>query len=161
MTLYNGDRFARKKEIAMRGQKLLTTMIVGMLLLVCLSCGKGREQEARLGARLPKPEPSTASVITKTGNDGAEMVLIPAGEFQMGTNPSQLVQWAKEWSSDTSASWFEREAPRHKVYLDSFYMDRYEVTNALYRKFMDATGHKAPGIGMTASITHLTSLYWA
>ena len=81
------------------------------------------------------------------GKDGAEMVLIPAGEFEMGTDSSevsQLVQWAKKWYSEARASQFEDEAPRHTVYLDAFYMDRYEVTNALYKKFMDATGHKAP-----------------
>ncbi len=64
---------------------------------------------------------------TKTGRDGAEMALIPAGEFQMGSEDG--------WSG---------EKPAHGVYLDAFYMDRYEVTNALYKKFMDATGHKAP-----------------
>lgn len=64
---------------------------------------------------------------TKIGKDGAEMVLIPAGEFQMGSN---------DGSSD--------EKPVHTVYVDAFYMDKYEVTNALYKKFMDATGHKAP-----------------
>ena len=75
------------------------------------------------------------------------MALIPAGEFEMGTDPSevpQLVQWAKKWYSSAESIWFEDEAPRHTVYLDTFYMDRYEVTNALYKKFMDATGHKAP-----------------
>ncbi len=80
------------------------------------------------------------------GKDGAKMVLIPAGEFEMGTESSevpQLVQWAKKWDSSGQASWFENEAPRHTVYLDAFYMDRYEVTNALYKKFMNATGHKA------------------
>jgi formylglycine-generating enzyme required for sulfatase activity len=60
------------------------------------------------------------------GKDGAEMVLIPAGEFQMGSND------------------YDDEKPVHTVYLDAFYMDKYEVTNALYKKFMDATGHKAP-----------------
>ena len=63
----------------------------------------------------------------KTGKDGAEMVLIPAGEFQMGSNYG-----------------YNDEKPVHTVYLDAFYMDKYEVTNALYKKFMDATGHKAP-----------------
>ena len=62
------------------------------------------------------------------GKDGAEMVLIPAGEFQMGSNDG-----------------LDDEKPVHTVYLDAFYMDKYEVTNALYGKFMDATGHKAPG----------------
>ena len=81
------------------------------------------------------------------GKDGAPMVLIPAGEFEMGTDLSempQLAQWAKKWYFGPQASWFESEAPRHAVYLDKFHMDKYEVTNALYRKFMDATGHRAP-----------------
>ena len=63
-----------------------------------------------------------------TGKDGAPMVLIPAGEFQMGD--SLMVM--------------SYEKPVHTVYLDAFYMDVYEVTNAQYKKFMDATGYKAP-----------------
>jgi len=61
---------------------------------------------------------------TKIGKDGSEMILIPAGEFQMGSD---------EYSD---------EKPIHTVYLDSFYIDKYEVTNAQYRKFMDATGRR-------------------
>lgn len=49
------------------------------------------------------------------------MVLIPAGDFQMGSNSG---------SSD--------ERPVHTVYVDAFYMDKYEVTNAEYKKFVDA-----------------------
>jgi len=55
------------------------------------------------------------------------MVLIPAGEFQMGTDPAEV-----------KASGFEDETPRHTVYLDAFYMDKHEVTNARYRKFVQA-----------------------
>ena len=51
------------------------------------------------------------------------MVLIPAGEFQMGSN-------------DSEASDYEK--PVHTVYLDAFYMDVYEVTNAQYKQFVDA-----------------------
>ena len=51
------------------------------------------------------------------------MVLIPAGEFQMGSN-------------DSDAD--DDEKPVHTVYVDAFYMDRYEVTNAQYKKFVDA-----------------------
>ena len=58
--------------------------------------------------------------------DGAKMVLIPAGSFDMGSGES----------SD--------EQPVHTVYVDAFYMDEYEVTNAQYRKFMSATGHREP-----------------
>lgn len=50
-----------------------------------------------------------------------KMVLIPAGEFQMG--------------SDT---WHTDEKPVHAVYVDAFYIDKYEVTNAQYKAFVDA-----------------------
>ena len=37
---------------------------------------------------------------------------------------------------------FEREAPRRRVVLDGFYMDRFEVTNALFKRFVVATGYR-------------------
>ena len=58
--------------------------------------------------------------------DGAVMRLIPAGEFEMGDHFG-------EGQSD--------ERPVHTVYVDAFYMDETEVTNAMYRTFVEATGH--------------------
>lgn len=51
------------------------------------------------------------------------MVLIPEGEFQLGS---------------VSGEAGTVEQPGHTVYLDAFYMDKYEVTNAEYKKFVDA-----------------------
>jgi formylglycine-generating enzyme required for sulfatase activity len=60
------------------------------------------------------------------GDDGAEMVLIPAGEFTMGGTDD------------------EDEKPVRRVHLDAFYIDKFETTNALYERFMRATGRSAP-----------------
>lgn len=57
-------------------------------------------------------------------------VLIPKGAFQMGSP-------AGEGDAD--------EHPRHKVWVDAFYIDKYEVTVAKYRKFARATGAALPG----------------
>ena len=51
------------------------------------------------------------------------MVLIPTGEFQMGSNDDEA---------------FGDEQPVHTVFLDAFYMDKYPVTNAQYKAFVDA-----------------------
>jgi formylglycine-generating enzyme required for sulfatase activity len=58
--------------------------------------------------------------------DGAEMVLVPAGEFTMGSNDS----------SD--------EKPPHRVHLDAFAIDKYEATNALYRRCVQAGRCREP-----------------
>jgi len=55
-----------------------------------------------------------------------EMVLIPGGEFSMGS--------AVE--SDHS--------PIHRVSISPFYIDKCQVTNAQYLEFCDATGHRVP-----------------
>lgn len=55
----------------------------------------------------------------------ADMVKIPGGEFTMGSNEH----------SDEAI---------HRVVLDSFMMDKYEVSNARFKEFMKATGHPAP-----------------
>jgi len=56
-----------------------------------------------------------------------EMVLIPGGKFLMGRN-------------DGDAD----EQPAHEVEVKAFYLDKYEVTNQQYKKFVEATGHPAP-----------------
>ena len=59
------------------------------------------------------PKPSAPSVPVN-------MVLIPAGKFLMGSDEG------------------DDEKPVHTVYIDAFYMDKYEVTNAQYKAFLQA-----------------------
>lgn len=61
------------------------------------------------------------------------VVNVPAGAFEMG---------AKEKGSDAD------EQPVHKVTLPRFWMGRHEVTNAQYKAFVDATGHRPPELDM-------------
>jgi len=59
--------------------------------------------------------------------DGAELCFVPAGEFIMGSNDG-----------------LDNERPQHRVYLDGYWIYKYEVTVAQYRKFCQATGRKMP-----------------
>lgn len=74
------------------------------------------------------PEPSQ---IANVGDH--KMVLVPAGEFTMGGNAEdERVNCLENFESQCQLSWFMVVEPVHKVDLDAFYIDVYEVTNALY-----------------------------
>jgi sulfatase modifying factor 1 len=63
-----------------------------------------------------------------------EMVWIPGGEFSMGNvNPVGMTDGGKEAMDDAR--------PVHRVYVDGFYMDATEVTNAEFAAFVKATGY--------------------
>ena len=72
--------------------------------------------------------PSLNMPQTIVGRDGTEMVLIPAGDFQMGSGPGTT------YNSATT--------PVHTVYVDAFYIDKYEVTVGQYNQFVRDTGHR-------------------
>lgn len=55
------------------------------------------------------------------------MALIPAGVFTMGTDEPAIPQ--------------DGEAPSRRVHISQFYMDRYEVSNAEFEKFVSSTGY--------------------
>jgi len=74
-------------------------------------------------------------IISKV--DGKAMVLVPAGEFIMGTNRTDPEN--THLKIGTVKHLYKDQRPERKVHLDAFYIDQYEVTNLEYKKFIDAT----------------------
>lgn len=69
-----------------------------------------------------------------------DMVLIPAGKFQMGCDGSMSV-----------VKCLENEMPMHTVYLEAYYIDRYEVSNAEYSECVAAGRCEAPLLNKSAT----------
>lgn len=87
--------------------------------------------------RTPTATPAPTHTPTATASptprvrarDGMVQVYVPVGEFMMGS-----------MDADTKA--FGNEKPAHNVALDAFWIDRTEVTNAMFAKFVADTGYE-------------------
>ena len=74
----------------------------------------------------PSPTPYPTRIID---DQGAVMVLVPAGQFLMGSD-----------------SWSGSEKPVHQVYLDSFYIDQFEVSYSDFVEFLNQVGNQIEGV---------------
>ena len=86
-------------------RKCVSLLFIGLMLTVLAAC-----EQSSVSSEPPE-----------------DMVLIPAGEFVMGTD-----------SEGANAD----QKPAHRVYLEAFYIDKHEVTNAEYEEFILAGGYK-------------------
>ena len=114
-----------------------STLVVA-LLLMCTSLTAAADtvaSTARQTVEISPQQPQTPPA-TMVGNDGAEMILVPAGEFIMGSDADEIARLA------IKQELVEDEMPRHRVSLDTFYIDKYEVTNAHFQQFVHATGYR-------------------
>src|SRR6266566_1963847 len=98
------------------------SMLIVALLLMCTSLTAAADtvasparQTVAISPQQPQTPPSTI-----VGNDGAEMILVPAGEFIMGSDADEIARLA------IKQELVEDEMPQHRVYLDTFYIDKYE-----------------------------------
>jgi formylglycine-generating enzyme required for sulfatase activity len=79
-------------------------------------------------------QPTKENVGLGPGTPPSGMVWIPGGEFSMGANDSRdMNEVAMQATTDAR--------PIHRVYVDGFYLDKTDVTNAQFAKFVRATGY--------------------
>ncbi len=72
-----------------------------------------------------------------------DMVLVPDGVFTMGSSDADI-DWVVKTFFSESREWYLDETPQRRVYLGAFYMDKYEVTNEQYQRFLEAVPGREP-----------------
>jgi formylglycine-generating enzyme required for sulfatase activity len=99
-----------------------------------------------------------AGIVMLAGAGHAEESLIPREMVYIGHGPSvmgidkdqpadsgkRLTAYEKRMRTPWSAEALNDEGPAHTVFLDSYLMDKYEVSNKEYGEFVKAKGHPAP-----------------
>jgi eukaryotic-like serine/threonine-protein kinase len=124
-SLYNDSIAPAKSKFS-----LIVFAIIGIFTLFVLGIvGTGGAYFAGLFGRGEPTPTKTAEVKTPSAIEEIkpDLVEIPGGTFMMGNNRGR-----------------ENERPEHEVKVETFFMDRTEVTNAEYYKFVTETGHIAP-----------------
>jgi len=100
--------------------KLLRPLFNINVLITCITC---------LSSAIAEEEP---------------MIAIEKGSFIMGSNKMDIKEQWKEYGS--REPWFLNEHPQHEVFLDEYFIDKFEVTNQNYRQYTQQTNHPMPKI---------------
>lgn len=98
----------------------LKRLWVGGCVVVLVACGQVQKTTG------PEIVIEESTVTTPAGSKHTQ-VFVAGGAFEMGTSDGP-----------------DNERPLHEVALDAFYIDKYEVTNAQYLAYTDATGIGQP-----------------
>jgi formylglycine-generating enzyme len=130
-------QIAPKTMKALMGGQFMRNLVIGCAALLAMA-GTASSQTN---------EPRKKLAVELGGEVKMEMVLIPAGEFKMGSGESaedtaaffnQTYGEAHLYAGD-----FKGEHPRHRVQITKpFYLGKCHVTRGQFRQFVAATGYK-------------------
>ncbi|MFN0141494.1 MAG: SUMF1/EgtB/PvdO family nonheme iron enzyme [Pyrinomonadaceae bacterium] len=116
------ERHSRRTKLFVGLAALAILIVLG---IAVLSWSSSSSDPADTPVATSKPVQSTA-IETPAG-----MAYVPGGEFTMGGD-------TQEFNGNKFTS------PPHKVSVEPFFMDVYEVTCAAYKVFLDATNYRPP-----------------
>jgi len=144
--LYLWLRIVHKSELVLSlvdMSKLIDNIIflISIFLILMSSC----YQNVTITPQTATPSGIESGTLIRSRKDGMVMVYIPAGEFLMGSTENEVERLRNEcldygWEEDKCLKRGADEFPQHSVYLDAFWMDQTEVTNAMFAKFLNEIG---------------------
>ena len=77
---------------------------------------------------------------------GIEFVLIPAGEFVMGSTVDDLRQLVNNYNYELKRAWIIDETPKHRVRISRpFYLSKYEITQRQWEAVMGSNPSRFKG----------------
>ena len=135
-----------------------------------------------VGALAQKPATLPPGIVAQgdqyiSQSDGAEMVYVPPGECVIGLAQGSfpgadgsLIDTGMKpaGGSDLSAvrvrvvgkDFFKHVLPATNVVVNGFFIDKYEVSNRCYKKFMEATKHPAPTLPAAFANSSYVAFSW-
>jgi len=160
--------------LTQRNRKVMTVLMVIALLgfgsaimAVLNNSQQPTPTPTELRTSTPEPAPTataTKPIWTETPNvgvesaaDGAILIHIPAGEFLRGLSGAQVGS-ILSMCSTCKRDFFLDAMPQEPIYLDEFWIDQNEVTNAQFARFIQETGYVTSAEQQTHDASYVFNL---
>ena len=132
----------------MNAKTWVTLCVAAAIAASAAGCGRSPEQADANAHHLSPAQHEAAKAsgvpVEITNSIGMKLVLIPAGEFMMGSAESaeEVARAFRDYGAPP-AGLFKDEHPQHRVRITQpFYLGVHEVTVGQFRKFVEETGYK-------------------
>lgn len=114
-----------------------------VLLKADCGCNKVKREPLVIDKQNAEGEKSVlVSLMHDEGDDDSDMSFIPGGDYILGTNEPHFPE--------------DMESPERNVHIDDFLIDKYEVSNQQFGRFVEATGYKTEAEGFGDSFVFKT-----
>jgi iron(II)-dependent oxidoreductase len=137
------EKRQRKWKAFSKKEKVVISSSVILLLIYGVFALGNKNKATDPTAKISSSEQTSISSAPMPQDD---MILIPAGEFLMGSTEQEVLEtWRQNdggWDKEDYISAY----PQRKITLDDFYIDKKEVSNGDYKMFVEATDHSAPSL---------------
>ncbi len=136
---HNPGKARRPRKSVRHGRSIYALALLFVSAFICASAFHFRSGSLRAGPKAAAaPDVAFGPTITNTqsppGTAPKGMVWIPGGEFSMGAQDAPDMNMIGMQATRDSR-------PIHRVYVDGFFMDKTDVTNAQFAAFVKATGY--------------------
>ncbi len=136
------DRQQKWKKFSKKEKLVISSSII-LLLIYSLFTFSNKNRAVNPNAGANSSEKTSAKFVPMPQED---MILIPAGEFIMGSTEQEITDAWRQNDGGWEREDYTSSYPQRKITLPDFYIDKKEVSNSDYKMFVEATGREAPSI---------------
>jgi formylglycine-generating enzyme required for sulfatase activity len=136
----SGMTIERHQTAIYRLVQIQISLLSAVLIFAVIAFGQNTKSAADASAPAAATSARVPGTVFRDCPDCPEMVVIPAGNFTMGSSASEKSWAANHGANPKSVS---DESPQHNVSLRSFALAKYDVTRGEYAAFVRETGHPA------------------